>query len=114
MDPFNSKSIAQARHAETVNQRRDREAHWVIQLAHLPDDRLHSFFDVAEELIQLGFQGDYGQTQRLARDVRAAIIESRSLHPTLLPLYFTTDSMLIVVSYSMGHRHQEWDLASKL
>jgi len=80
INPLDPHSITQAHHAETLNQRRHRGRQWVLQLdPHLSDARLHSYFDVAEALLHYGSAGDYGQTQRLARDVRTAVVHSRGL-----------------------------------
>jgi len=80
IDSLDPHSITQAHHAETLNQRRDRERQWALQLdPHLSDAQLHSYFNIAEVLIHHGFSGDYGQTQRLARDVRTDIMQSRGL-----------------------------------
>jgi hypothetical protein len=52
MDPFNPRSIAQANHTQTQNQRREHQIHWTeIVEPHLLDIQLESWSHVAEELL---------------------------------------------------------------
>jgi len=78
MDPFNPHDIARARHAETENQRSNREIEWARQVdAHLSNDQLRSLYDIAEVLLERGFEGIYNQTMRLARAIRTALSANR-------------------------------------
>ncbi|KAG9666912.1 hypothetical protein KCU99_g9362, partial [Aureobasidium melanogenum] len=68
MDPFDPHSIARSNAERTLSQRRQREGEWLMRLnPHLSNDQLRSWTDVAEELLTQGFEGNYGQTQRMAR-----------------------------------------------
>jgi hypothetical protein len=82
LDPFDPRSIARARHADTSEQRTAREIHWAHQVdPHLSDDQSSSLFDIVEAMLQQGFTGSYNQTMRLARSTRTALLEHRSLFP---------------------------------
>lgn len=90
MDPFDPHSIARSNAERTLSQRRQREGEWLMRLnPHLSNDQLRSWTDVAEELLTQGFEGNYGQTQRMARAVRAACLEHRSVHS--IHLWFVTN-----------------------
>ena len=78
MDPFNPHDIVRARHAETENQRSNREIEWAHQVdPHLSNDQLRSLYDIAEVLIERGFDGTYNQTMKLARAIRTALSANR-------------------------------------
>ncbi|KAG9566150.1 hypothetical protein KCU79_g3922, partial [Aureobasidium melanogenum] len=80
MDPFDPHSIARSNAERTLSQRQQREGEWLMRLnPHMSNDQLRSWTDVAEELLTQGFEGNYGQTQRMARAVRAACLEHRYL-----------------------------------
>ncbi|KAH0355751.1 hypothetical protein KCU83_g1389, partial [Aureobasidium melanogenum] len=79
MDPLDSHSIARFNAERTLTQLQQREGEWLMRLnPHLSNDQLHSWTDVAEELLAQGFEGYYSQTQRLARTLRVAFLDSRS------------------------------------
>ncbi|KAH0370101.1 hypothetical protein KCU65_g2815, partial [Aureobasidium melanogenum] len=79
-DPFDPQSIARHNFAQTPGQRLQREQEWTVRLGpHLSDDQLHHWITVAEELLAQGFDGNYGQTQRLARSVRQVLLTARGL-----------------------------------
>lgn len=60
IDPFDAKSLARSAAANTYGQRRECELHWTASLdTHIQDDQLHSFFDIAEELLRRRFDSTY-------------------------------------------------------
>ncbi|KAH0332514.1 hypothetical protein KCU81_g10088, partial [Aureobasidium melanogenum] len=80
LDPFDPRSIARHNTAQTSGQRLQREQEWGVRLnSHLSDDQLHHWITVAEELLAHGFDGNWGQTQRLARSIRTALLTTRGL-----------------------------------